>query len=156
MKKVVNVLTVLILGLFASSCSVTTVVEAQPERPHLQSLLGYFPTPPPLEVETLETVKLEQGHRHKIKFLSEPAGTVFDTLPDYISAYLFVPFHEDGEKLPAIVAIHQDGPQTSIGKLETAGIKGDSQQFCGKELFERGYVVICPDRFYHAERRPMI
>lgn len=55
--------------------------------------------------------------------------------------------------MPAIVAIHQDDVNFHIGKSEPEGIMGDSTMYYGKELFERGYVVICPDRYYHVERR---
>jgi predicted esterase len=37
--------------------------------------------------------------------------------------------------------------------MEPAGLGGDADQHYGVELFERGYVVICPDRYGHAERR---
>jgi hypothetical protein len=66
---------------------------------------------------------------------------------------LFEPYHKEGEKLPAVLAIHQDGPQSHIGKAEPAGLAGDKNLFYGLELFQRGYVVLCPDRFGHAERR---
>src|SRR5205085_9397447 len=72
---------------------------------------------------------------------------------DKIRAYLFFPHHKPQEKLPAIVAIHQDGPQSHIGKSEPAGLAGADDQHYGVELFKRGYVVICPDRVGHAERR---
>jgi hypothetical protein len=52
-----------------------------------------------------------------------------------------------------MIAIHQDGLQSHIGKSEPAGLIGDKNLFYGLELFQRGYVVICPDRFGHAERR---
>jgi hypothetical protein len=52
-----------------------------------------------------------------------------------------------------MIAIHQDGPQSHIGKSEPSGLIGDKNLFYGLEQFQRGYVVICPDRFGHAERR---
>ncbi|NIR49784.1 acyl-CoA thioester hydrolase, partial [candidate division KSB1 bacterium] len=51
------------------------------------------------------------------------------------------------------MAIHQDGPFTHIGKSEPAGLDGNENLHYGLELFKRGYVVICQDRYYHAERR---
>jgi len=98
-------------------------------------------------------VKLPSGWRYKIEYLSEPADSLFHTPPDLVRAYLFMPEHKEHQKLPAIIAIHQDGPQSHIGKSEPAGLTGDPNLFYGLELFQRGYVVLCPDRFYHAERR---
>jgi hypothetical protein len=49
--------------------------------------------------------------------------------------------------------MHQDDIYYHIGKSEPAGLVGDSTMYYGKELFDRGYIVICPDRFYHADRR---
>ena len=115
--------------------------------------LGDFPPRPALDIDTLETVKLPKGFRYKIEFTVEKEDTLFDRPVDKVRAYLFVPEHDKNEKLPAIVAIHQDGPNTHLGKAEPAGIDGDPDQFYGVELFERGYVVIVPDRFPHAERR---
>lgn len=119
----------------------------------LLETLGAFPEKPELSIDTLETVELENGWRYKIKYLAE------DTIPslglprDWVYAYLFVPKVENDKKRPAIVAIHQDDINYHIGKSEPAGIDGDSTMFYGLELFNRGYVVICPDRFYHADRR---
>jgi len=126
-------------------------VESKEEQ--LLKILGNFPTPPPLQIETLESVKLDAGWRHKIEYIAEQADPLFDRPIDKIRAYLFVPDHKEGQKLPAIIAIHQDGPHTHLGKLEPVGLAGDADQHYGLELFKRGYVVICPDRFPHAERR---
>ena len=106
----------------------------------------------PLGLDTVETVRLANGTRYLIRYVAEPADPVFNTPADTIAAYLFVP-ERGNEKLPAIVAIHQDGPNDHIGKREVAGIEGDSTLAYGKELFDRGYVVICPDRYTHSVRR---
>jgi len=119
----------------------------------LLQILGDFPPPPSVEVDTIESVKLETGWRYKIEYVAEGADTLFNRPVDKIKAYLFVPEHKKGEKLPAIVAIHQDGRNTHLGKSEPAGLSGDTDQYYGLELFQRGYVVICPDRYGHAERR---
>jgi len=120
----------------------------------LLKILGDFPEPPTLQIDTLESIKLNKGWRYKIEYLSEKQDTLFDTPEDRIRAYLFMPFHQKNDKLPGIIAIHQDGnPQNAhLGKLETAGIEGDTTLYYGLELFERGYIVICPDRFTHGER----
>jgi dienelactone hydrolase len=125
----------------------------QARRSQLLSLLGRMPAPPPLQAVTLESVQLENGWRYKIEYLAEKADPLFGEPDDKIRAYLFVPHHKLGTKLPAIIAIHQDGPQSHIGKSEPAGLAGADDQHYGVELFKRGYVVICPDRVGHAERR---
>jgi dienelactone hydrolase len=119
----------------------------------LRKVLGLFPAPPPLEVTVLETVKFQSGLRHKIEYTVEPPDPRFDRPVDKVRAYLFVPTHDKGQRLPAIVAVHQDGVTTHLGKKEPAGIDGAQDQHYGLDLFERGYVVICPDRYGHAERR---
>jgi len=119
----------------------------------LLKILGDFPTPPVLSVATLDSVRLSSGWRYKIQYVVEPADSLFNRPEDKVRAFLFVPDHQSGQRLPAIVAIHQDGRNTHLGKLEPAGLGGDADQHYGLELFERGYVVICPDRFGHAERR---
>jgi dienelactone hydrolase len=122
---------------------------------NLLKTLGDFPSPPFLQVDTLESVQLETGWRHKIEYLAEEADLVFATPADKIRAYLFVPNHNKGEKLPAIIAIHQHGREElyHLGKLETAGLGGEDDQHYGLELFQRRYVVICTDRYTHGERR---
>lgn len=121
----------------------------------LLNLLGDFPTPPPLRIDTLEKVQLDNGIRYKIEFTSELEDSIFNRPVDRIRAYLFVPKHKTGDKFPAIVAIHQDGDRSDLGKLEPSGIDGSTDQYYGLELFNRGYVVICPDRFPHGERRQL-
>lgn len=125
-------------------------------RASLARVLGKMPTRPNSGFKVLESVDLPGGRRHKIEYLAETGDPVLATPNDYIRAYLFEPNHKSGQRLPAIVAIHQDGPQSHIGKSEPAGLIGDKNLFYGLELFQRGYVVICPDRFYHAERRRVV
>lgn len=119
----------------------------------LNRVLGVMPSRPKPTFVTLESTRLEAGWRYKIEFPAEPPNPIFQTPPDLIRAYLFVPFHVNNQKLPVVLAIHQDGPQSHIGKSEPAGLAGDKNLFYGRELFEKGYVVLCPDRFGHAERR---
>ena len=121
----------------------------------LRELLGEFPEKPSDDYRTIESVDVDGGTRHLIEFVAEDRDTLFDRPPDLVRAYLFVPDHTPGSRMPAIVAIHQDGPRTDLGKLEPAGLDGDPEQFFGVELFRRGYVVICPDRLGHADRREL-
>ena len=126
------------------------------QRAALRALLGDFPTGVPLDLDTLERVAIEGGTRLKVSYTAELPDTLFSTPIDRIAAYLFVPDHAPGEQLPAVVAIHQDGPQAHLGKAEPAGLAGADNMHYGLELFRRGYVTICPDRFYHAERRRIV
>ena len=128
------------------------IVPSATHREQLVAVLGQMPQGVPLDLDTVETVRLANGTRYLIRYVAEPADPVFNTPADTIAAYLFVP-ERGSEKLPAIVAIHQDGPNDHIGKREVAGIEGDSTLAYGKELFDRGYVVICPDRYTHSVRR---
>jgi hypothetical protein len=48
-----------------------------------------------------------------------------------------------------MLALHQTVPQ---GKDEPAGLSGDSNKHYGKELVERGYVVLVPDSITAGER----
>lgn len=131
------------------------VAASQPENPDagLRQVLGEMPRRPAPSFAVLETAAIEGGKRLKIEYLAEPASALLHEPEDHIRAYLFVPDHALGARLPAILAIHQDGPNTHIGKKETAGLEGDANLFYGLELFRRGHVVLCADRFYHAERR---
>jgi dienelactone hydrolase len=127
--------------------------EGERKRDALTRVLGDMPARPKPAVKVLESVRLEGGRRDRVEYLAEPPDALFATPADTIRAYLFVPDPKNGETLPAMVAIHQDGPQSNIGKAEPAGLAGDKNLFYGLELFQRGYVVLCPDRFEHAERR---
>ncbi|MBB4841433.1 dienelactone hydrolase [Sphingomonas kyeonggiensis] len=119
----------------------------------LLGLFGPMPPRPKPAFTVFETVDIEGGQRLKIEYLAEAAYPPLGEPEDRVRAYLLVPAHTAGEKLPAILAFHQDGPQYHIGKAEPAGLAGDANLFYGLDLFRRGHVVLCPDRFYHAERR---
>ncbi len=145
----------ILLNLFLLSI-VLCSCESEEKNTYLKILLGKFPDPPKISLHTLEIVELEKGRLLRIRYLSEPADSIFEEPVDYITAYLFVPEHQRQAKLPAIVAIHQDGSNLHLGKLEPVGLAGSQEQHYGLELFNRGYVVICPDRYYHAERRRLV
>ncbi len=122
-------------------------------RETLRRILGAMPQRPAPRFTVLETAALPGGRRDKIEYLVEPADPLLGAPEDRVRAYLFTPDHAPGARLPAIIAIHQDGAHSHIGKSEPAGLAGDPTMFYGLELFQRGYAVICPDRFTHAERR---
>lgn len=133
----------------ALKCSSETALDTN----LLSSLLGEMPARQPLKIDTLESKALDGGVRYKIRYFIEPGNPALETPDDWGSAYLFVPSLPQDKKAPAIVAMHQDDISYHIGKSEPAGLLGDSTMYYGRELFERGYIVICPDRFYHADRR---
>lgn len=133
--------------------SLSFIVVTAHDREALIELLGVMPERQSLQIDTLEQEPLKNGTRYKIRYFIEAGNPALHTPDDWGSAYLFVPNLKKGEKVPAIVAIHQDDVNFHIGKAEPAGLMGDSTMYYGKELFERGYVVICPDRYYHADRR---
>jgi dienelactone hydrolase len=54
---------------------------------------------------------------------------------------------------PALVAVHQHANQYDLGKAEPAGLAGDPMYHYGRELCQRGYVVLCPDLLCFEERR---
>ena len=145
---IANVVTIFGILLFPSINSA-----ANPTNDVLTSLLGEMPEKLPLQTDTLERTPLNGGIRYKIRYFIEPGNVALGTPDDWGYAYLFVPDLTEGKKAPAIVAMHQDDIYYHIGKSEPAGLMGDSTMSYGKDLFERGYVVICPDRFYHADRR---
>lgn len=118
-----------------------------------KEVLGVMPAKPALRVDTLEKKALPGGWRYRLRYLAEESDPLLHTPKDYGYAYLFIPEQAREKKTPGIVAIHQDGNHNYIGYHETAGIMGDADQHYGLELFQRGYIVICPDRFLHAERR---
>lgn len=147
MKQILVFLTLFLIITF------TTGISFGQKQQKFLAVLGTMPKKPVLYIDTLEKTKLDNGWRYKIKYLAEDSNESFHTPKDYIYAYLFVPNSPRDKKLPAIVAVHQDGNHNYLGYLETTGIAGDVDQHYGLELFNRGYIVICPDRFLHAERR---
>jgi dienelactone hydrolase len=75
---------------------------------------------------------------------------------EYVPAWLLTPKGvAPQEGWPAILAIHQHGGQYDLGKSELVGLRGDPQYAYGRELCQRGYVVLCPDMLCFEERRPL-
>jgi dienelactone hydrolase len=54
---------------------------------------------------------------------------------------------------PAVLAIHQHDNRYDLGKSESAGLAGNAMYAYGKELCQRGYVVLCPDLLCFEDRR---
>ncbi|MFO1091839.1 MAG: alpha/beta fold hydrolase [Planctomycetaceae bacterium] len=106
---------------------------------HMESVMGPLPkpvTPIPLEVERQETVTLDGGIvRTHITYHTDRPN-------QRLAAYLFVPLHAAGEKLPAMLCLQQT---TQVGKDEPAGISGKPNLHYALHLAQRGYVTLAPD-----------
>jgi dienelactone hydrolase len=87
---------------------------------------------PPLNIQTLEEVKLQPYVRKKITFSAEPGSIVY--------AWLLIP--HGAHNAPAALCLHQT---THIGKDEPAGLGGKANLHYAQELAERGYVALAPD-----------
>jgi pimeloyl-ACP methyl ester carboxylesterase len=90
---------------------------------------------PALDMQVTETV-VENGYRRvRISFLTEQN--------DRVSAYLLMPSESvGGPRWPAMLALHQT---IGIGKGEVVGLGGSPNLHYGRELAQRGYVVLAPD-----------
>lgn len=106
---------------------------------HMESVMGPLPRPEqpvPLDVQTQETVTLDGGIvRKHITYHT-------DRLNQRLAAYLFVPMHAAGERLPAMLCLQQT---TQVGKDEVSGLSGNPNLHYAVHLAQRGYVTIAPD-----------
>jgi dienelactone hydrolase len=110
-------------------------------RARLDALLGPFPQPVPLELETVEVTPCTGYKREKVVFDTEATMSV--------PAYLLVP-DDRAEPGPAVLAVHGHGPgKTAVCALEpTEAPNGDYAH----QLARRGYVVLAPDLRCFGER----
>jgi dienelactone hydrolase len=140
----------LIITILISGCTNEKKIS---KRDQLLQTIGLPERPKDLKLNTIETVELTDGIRYKVEYTVSDYDTIFDFPEKRVRAYLFVPKHQKGEKLPAIIALHQYGmTKKEWGKMEPAGLAGDPSQFYGLELYKRGYIVIIPDRPGFGER----
>jgi acetyl esterase/lipase len=107
----------------------------------MQQAMGKLPSRdklPELDVRSANPVTEGDVVRHEISFVAE-AG-------DRVPAYLYVPAGKKDEAAsacrPAMLALHQTA---RVGKGEVAGLGSSPNQAYGRELAQRGYVVIAPD-----------
>lgn len=111
---------------------------------HVQEVMGAMPGGErrvPLEVRTVAEFD-EPGYlRRKISYASEPG--------DRVPAWLLLPKGE-ARCRPAVLALHQT---VAIGKDEPVGLGGQPTLGYGKELAERGFVVLAPDYPNYGEHR---
>jgi dienelactone hydrolase len=102
----------------------------------MQEVMGPLPNPEkpvPLDVTVESEERTEKFVRRKISYQSAPG--------ERVPAYLLIPLNLKG-KAPALLCLHQT---TAITKDETVGLGGSPNLQTGKELAERGYVVLAPD-----------
>ena len=113
-------------------------IRRQHIRANLQRVLGTLPGESlrvPLDMRVLEETKDEKLLRRKISFQSDPF--------DRVTAWLLLPVTANrNERRPAMLCLHQTTP---TGKNETVGLSGSANKHYGRELAERGYVVLAPD-----------
>ena len=88
----------------------------------------------PLAIEILSSSTQGQYTKTKLTYQPEPGRKV--------TAWLLLPKSCDAAKCPAALALHQT---TRIGKDEPAGDGPNPNLYYGKELAERGWIVLMPD-----------
>jgi dienelactone hydrolase len=103
---------------------------------NIQQVMGPLPGPEkrvPLDIKVESEERTEKYLRRKISFASAPG--------ERVPAFLLIPTGISG-KAPGILALHQT---VKIGKEEPVGLGGSANLHYGRELAERGYVVLAPD-----------
>ncbi len=102
----------------------------------MQSIMGSMPDRAihPPTYEKLDSLVTPSYTRYLIRYSSAPNLEV--------PAYLYIPKRQLRAKLPAIMALHSTG---AIGKGIVDGQSELENRAVGKELAERGYVVLAPD-----------
>lgn len=105
------------------------------------ALTGEWPTRPDLKLRVVRAEVNKSVRRQLVQYQTTPG--------EFIDAFLLLPAEPAHMRGSAIVAVHQDGGVRpyQFGKSEVAGLGGDPTLCYGKELCERGHVVICSDRF---------
>ena len=122
-------------------------METMALRQALLTRLGRFPQRVPL-TPTVGSRIDEGAYTRALVTYDVEAG-------ERVSAWLLMPqgtAPPDG--WPAVLAIHQHDNHYDLGKAEPAGLAGNAMYAYGKELCQRGYVVLCPDLLCFEDRRP--
>ena len=122
-------------------------METETLRSSVLALLGRFPERVPLS--PLVGLPIDEGDydRARVTYAVESG--------ERVSAWLLTPHGEaPSSGWPALLAIHQHANQYQLGKAEPVGLDGDPMYAYGRELCQRGYVVLCPDLLCFEERRP--
>lgn len=105
-------------------------------RQAMQQVMGTWPGPErraPLAVQVDGEERTARFVRRKLSYASAPG--------ERVPAYLLIP-QGLANPAPAVLCLHQT---TAIAKDETAGRGGQPSLQIGKELAERGFVVLAPD-----------
>ncbi|MCO5237895.1 MAG: alpha/beta fold hydrolase [Chitinophagaceae bacterium] len=103
-----------------------------PMRPPFNSAL---PDLPPYNVQIKDSLKTNLYVRYNIRFTVAPEEDV--------TAYLYVPVEKNkNSKFPAMLALHETD---MLGKKSVDGQGHNINLAYGKELAQRGYVVLAPD-----------
>ncbi len=105
-----------------------------PGNPNMPPFYSDLPELPPFNTQYIDTFETRFYTRFNIRF------TVAEG--EEVTAYLYVPNHKPGEKLPAILALHQT---EEIGKGSVDGQGPYLNLAYAGELAQRGYTVIAPD-----------
>lgn len=103
---------------------------------NMQKVMGPFPGASyrvPLDVKIESEERTDKFIRRKLTYASAPG--------ERVPAFLLLPLGHRGKR-PAVLALHQT---VQIGKEEPVGLGGSPNLQYGKELAERGYVVLAPD-----------
>jgi hypothetical protein len=103
----------------------------------MQRVMGALPGAErrcPLDVQVLLEERGNGYVRRKITYQSSPG--------ERVPAWLLIPKAAIRRKLPAMLVLHQT---TRHGKDEAVGLAGLPNLHIGKELAERGYIVLAPD-----------
>jgi dienelactone hydrolase len=104
---------------------------------HLRRVMGQLPSDSmrvPLNMQVVEESRHGDLVRRKIRFQSDPF--------DRVTAWLLIPAAAEAGKRPAVLCLHQTVRE---GKDEPAGLAGSPNMHYGRELAQRGYVVLVPD-----------
>ena len=97
----------------------------------------------PARFSTIESVKENGYHRHRINYASEEG--------DQIPAFLLIP--EGKGPFGAILVHHQHHGQRHFGKSEVCGLVGDPLQAFGSVFAGQGIIVLAPDSICFEDRR---
>jgi dienelactone hydrolase len=123
------------------------MMEASSLRSRILTCLGRFPPRVPLRPGFGATVDEGAYTRARVIYAVEPG--------ERVPAWLLTPHGAAPPGgWPALVAVHQHANQYDLGKAEPAGLAGDPMYHYGRDLCQRGYVVLCPDLLCFEERRP--
>lgn len=112
-------------------------IRRQQIQDNLQTVMGRLPGASfrvPLDVRVVAESRDGKIIRRKLSFQSDPF--------DRVTAWLLLPDVAAGKPSPAVLCLHQT---IGAGKDEPVGLAGSPNMHYGRELAERGYVVLAPD-----------